>query len=149
MTSPTTPIPSQAFGEVQLTQVNFYLLILINFYLLIPSSPRSSSTPLTLYSSTIMLSTLLTGAAMVFLCTCPNHLNLFSRIFPEIGVTPNLSLNSWFLIRSINVCPHIHPGIRIFVTSILCSKIFLTGQYSVPYSRAGLIAVRPSGRIFS
>ena len=95
-----------------------------------------------LLPSTIMLSTLLTGAPRVFLYTCPNHLNLFSRVFPEIGATPSLSINSWFLIRSINVCPHIHLDIHFSVTSILCSKIFLTGQNLVPYSIAGLIAVR-------
>ena len=92
--------------------------------------------------SIIMLSTLLIGVSKVFLCTCLNHFNLFLRIFPVIRVTPSLSLNSWFLIRSINVCPHIHLSIRNSVTFILCSKIFFTGQYSVHYSRAGLIVAR-------
>ena len=89
-----------------------------------------------------MLSIHLTGASKVFLYICPNHINLFSRIFSEIGATVKLFLNSWFLIRSINVCPHIHQSIRIFVTFILCSKIFFTGENSIPYSKAGLIATR-------
>ena len=85
--------------------------------------------------STMRLSILLTRASKVFLCTCQNYLNLFSRIFAEIGATPSLSLNSWFLIRSIKVFPHIHLSIRISVTSILCSKIFFTGQHSIPYNK--------------
>ena len=44
MTPPTIPIPSQALGEVQLPQVDFYLFV--------SSSPGSSSTPLTLYYNT-------------------------------------------------------------------------------------------------
>src|SRR5690242_407878 len=106
----------------------------VNSYLLIPSSP---GLPRLLLPSTLIFSTLLTSASKVFLCTWPNHLNLFSHIFSDIGATPSLFLNSWFLVRSINVCPHIHLSICISVTFILCLKIFFTGQHSVPYSRAG------------
>ena len=72
-----------------------------------------------LLPSTMMLLILLIEASKVILRTCPNHLNLFSRIFAEIGATPSLSLNSWFLIQSINVWPHIHLNICISITFIL------------------------------
>ena len=64
------------------------------------------SLPRLLLPSTMMHLILLIGASWVFLCTCPNHLNLFSRIFAKKGATPNFSLNSWFLILSIIVTTH-------------------------------------------
>ena len=42
---------------------------------------KNSHQPENLSSSFVMLSTHLTRAAKVFRYTCPNHLNLFSRIF--------------------------------------------------------------------
>ena len=50
--------------------------------------------PRFLLPSTMMLSILLTGEWRVFFCTCPNYLNLFSRILSDSGATPNFSLNS-------------------------------------------------------
>ena len=107
--------------------------------LLICSSHVLLGLPRCLLPSTMMHSILLTGASCVFLYTCPNYLNLFSRIFAERGATPNFSLNSWFHIISIIVLPHLHLSIRISVTSILCSKTFFTGQHSVPYNNVSLI----------
>ena len=94
-----------------------------------------------LLSSTIILSILFTRELYVFLRICPNHLYLSSRIFVERGATHNFSLNSWFLIISIIVCPPIHLNIRISVTFMLCSKTFFTGQHSVPYKKDGVIAM--------
>ena len=77
----------------------------VNSYLLIPSSPGSSSTPLTLYNTAFY----------------PPHggvegLSLHMTKPPQsIGATPSLSLNFWFLIRSINAWSHIHLSIRIYV----------------------------------
>ena len=93
-----------------------------------------------LLPSTMILSILLTGASKVFPYTCPNNLNLFSRIFSKIGATLNFSLNSWFQISFIIMLSHIHLSIRISATFILCSKVFFTGQHSVPYIKANLIA---------
>ena len=109
------------------------------FYLLFPYSPKSSSTSLTLHYDAFDP---FQRASKVFLYTCLNHLNLFSRIFAEIGATPSFSLKSWFLIQSILLLPHIHLNILISVTSILYSKVFFIGQHSVPYSKVSLIATR-------
>ena len=95
--------------------------------------------PHLLLPSNMMLSILLMEPSKVFLCTCSNHLNLFPRIFAKIVATLSFSLNSWFLILSINVWPHIHLSMRISITSILCSKFFFTGQHVVLYNKAGLI----------
>ena len=110
--------------------------------LLICSSHVLLCLPQLLLPFTMIHSILFTGASFVFLCTCLNHLNLFSRILAERGATLNFSLNSWFLIVSIIVLAHMHLSIRIYVTFILYSKTLFTGPYSVPYNNAGLIATR-------
>ena len=106
-TPPTSPIPGQVTEKCNLCRSTFICLSQVLLDL-----------PRLLLPSTMRLSILLTGASKVFLYTCSNHLNLFSRIFAKIGATPSLSLNSWFLIRSIKVFPHIHLSIRIFVTYV-------------------------------
>ena len=65
--------------------------------------------------------------------------------FSEIGATPSLSLNSWFLIRSINVCPHIHLNIRISVTSILFQK---SSFWAKILSHTAKQVCLPPGKIF-
>ena len=123
-------IPSQVRGEAQFTQVVLYLLnpcFLRSSWLLLPS--------------TMMLFILLTGKSRVFLCTCPNHLNLFSRIFVDSRATPNFNLSSWFLSLSTIMLFHIHLSISISATFIFYSWIFLTGQHFVSYNKDGLIAV--------
>ncbi|KAJ0939040.1 hypothetical protein HanRHA438_Chr02g0056571 [Helianthus annuus] len=65
----------------------------------------------------------------------PKHLSLPSFILSEILVTPNLSLNTSFLIRSNLVWPHIHLNILISATSILRACVFLMAQHSVPFNR--------------
>ena len=63
--------------------------------------------PRLLLPSIIMLSTLLTGVTKVFLCTCPKHLNLFSRIFPEIRLP--LVCRKLLIPNSIHQCMSTHP----------------------------------------
>ena len=88
--TPTGPILGQVLGEVELMHITFNLFL--------PRSRRSSSTSLALHYDVFDPSN---WASCVFLCTCLNHLNLFSHIFAERGATPNFSLNSWFLFLSI------------------------------------------------
>ena len=111
----------------------------VNSHLLIPNSPGSASTPLTLYYNAFYRPHWGGKSHSLHMSKPPQF--IFAH-FREIVATPSLSLNSWFLIQPINVCPHIHLSIRISVTSILCSTNFFTYQHSVPYSRAGLIAAR-------
>src|ERR1043165_6673915 len=108
---------------------------------LIRASQVNLGLPLFLLPSTTHASTALTGAVVHLLFTCQNHLNLPSFILSDILATPNLSLKTSFLIRSILVCPPIHLSILISATSILRACVFLIAQHSVPYNIAGLIAV--------
>ena len=128
MTLPTNSISSQVSKEVQLQQVNFYLLLSLSF----------GFTQLCL-PSTIRISTIPTGVSAIFLFTCSNHPNLFSCNFSDKGTIPNLSLNSQFLILSIVVWPHIYLDILISATSIFCSKDFCTCQNYALYNSASLM----------
>src|SRR3972149_403332 len=87
---PTIPIMDHVLREVQLYQIMSNLFI--------PCQFRSASAPL---PSTVMFSTYLTGVVVFLLRTCSNHLIRPSLIFNEMCVTPNLSQNTSFLIRSI------------------------------------------------
>ena len=89
-------------------------------YFFICSSHVLIGLPRLLLPFTMMLLIRLTRASKFFLYTCQNHLNLFTRIFAEIGEIPCFSLYSWFLIIFIIVCPHIHLNIYISVTFIFC-----------------------------
>ena len=82
------------------TLYSVYIEIQIIVFLL---SKFNLGLPWLLLPSTMMLTILLIGALKVFLCTCSNHLNLYSCIFTKIGATHSFSLNSRFLILSIIV----------------------------------------------
>ncbi|KAL6572539.1 hypothetical protein OROMI_013497 [Orobanche minor] len=95
--------------------------------------------PLLLPPTTNKLSTLLTGAATCLLRTWPNHLNLPSLTFAEMGATPRVILKTLFGILSNNVRPHDHRNILISAASNLLSSDFFIAQHSEPYNIAGLI----------
>ncbi|MFS7917735.1 hypothetical protein Hanom_Chr03g00192681 [Helianthus anomalus] len=107
---------------------------------LICSSHVNLGPPLLLFPSTMRISTVLTGAVVGLLFTCPNHRNLPSFILPDILVTPNFSLKTSFLIWSNLVYPYIHLGLLISAISILRAYVFLIAQQSIPYNIAGLTA---------
>ncbi|KAL6506682.1 hypothetical protein OROHE_022514 [Orobanche hederae] len=93
--------------------------------------------PLLLPPSTNKLSTLLTGAEACLLRTWPNHLNLPSLTFAEIGATSSAFLKTPFGILSNNVRPHDHRSILISAASNLLSSDFFIAQHSEPYNIAG------------
>ncbi|KAL6574293.1 hypothetical protein OROHE_001197 [Orobanche hederae] len=95
--------------------------------------------PLLLPPKTTKLSTLLTRAEACLLRTWPNHLNLPSLTFAEIGATSNDSLKIPFGILSSKVRPHDHRNILISAASNLLSSDFFIAQHSEPYNIAGLI----------
>ena len=75
------------------------------------------------------------------LCTCPNHLNLFSLRNSAIGYTCASFQMSTFLTWSSLVFPLAHRSMRISVVRNSLSYFFLTAQHSAPYTMAGFIAV--------
>ena len=131
MMPPTTPILSQALGEVQLPQVNFYLLI--------PSSSGFSSSPLTLYYNAFY-SPHRGGESLSLHMSKPSH-SIFAHFSKNRGYSQFVS--KLLVPNSIHQCVPTHPPQHTqFCNFHPMSKNFLTGQHSVSYSRAGLIAVR-------
>ncbi|KAL6560598.1 hypothetical protein OROGR_004157 [Orobanche gracilis] len=96
--------------------------------------------PLLLPPTTNRLSTLLTGAETSLLRTCPNHLNLTSLTFAEMGVTSSTFLKTLFGILSIIVRPHDQRNILISAASNLLSSDFFIAQHSESYNIVRLIA---------
>ncbi|KAL6547702.1 hypothetical protein OROHE_009407 [Orobanche hederae] len=96
--------------------------------------------PLLLPPTTNKLSTLLTGAEACLLRTWPNHLNLPSLAFAEMGATSSAYLKTPFGILSNKVRPHDHRNILISATSNLLSSDFFIAQHSEPYNIASLVA---------
>ncbi|KAL6507859.1 hypothetical protein OROGR_024054 [Orobanche gracilis] len=96
--------------------------------------------PLLLSPTTKKLSTLLNGAEASLLRTCPNHLNLPSLTFAEMGATSSTFLKNLFGILSIIVRPNDQRNILISAAANLLSSDFFIAQHSEPYNIAGLIA---------
>ena len=90
----------------------------------------------------LICSTRRTGESVGLHRTWPNHRRRFYLIFSSIEATPILIRISPFLILSLRVLPHIQQSIRISVTLIFWAWYLFITQHSVPYNKAGIIAVR-------
>ena len=111
--------------------------------------------PRFLFPSTSICNIFLVASSLSLLCTCPNHLNLFSQRNSAIGYMCTyllLKINlltyllasfqmSTFLTWSSLVFPLAHRSMRISVVCIFLSSFFLTAKHSAPYTTAGFIAV--------
>ena len=90
----------------------------------------------------LIRSTRQSGASVCLRRTWSNHRRQFSFIFSYIEVTPILVRISAFLTLSLLVLPHIQRSIRISTALIFWIWYLFITQHSVPYNKAGLIAVR-------
>ena len=95
--------------------------------------------PRFLFPSTSICNMFLVASTLSLLCTCPNHLNLFSLRNYAIGYMCASFQMSTFLTWSSLVLPLAHRSMRI---SVVCNflSFFLTAQHSAPYTIAGFIA---------
>ena len=108
----------------------------ILFYQVSPSRLWSASISLSIYCHLFYLSRGLISLSR--LCTCPNHLNLFSLRYSAIGYMCASFQVSTFLTWSILVFALAHRNMRI---SVVCNflSFLLTAQHSAPYTMASFI----------
>ena len=112
------------------------------WFLAISSFTRSRfGLPRFLFPSTSICNIFLVASSLSLLCTCPNHLNLFSLRNSAIGYMCASFQMSTFLTWSSLVFPLAHRSMRISVVCNFLSSFFLTAQHSAPYTMAGFIAV--------
>ena len=92
------------------------------------------------FPSTVICNIFLVASSLSRLCTCPNHLNLFSLRNSAFGYMCVSFQMSTFLTWSTLVFPLAHRNMRI---SVACNflSFFLTAQHSAPYTMASFIAV--------
>ena len=93
-----------------------------------------------LFPSTSICNIFLVASSLSLLCTCPNHLNLFSLRNPAIGYMCASFPMSTFLTWSSLFFPHAHRSMRISIVCNFLSSFFLTAQHSAPYTMTGFIA---------
>ena len=117
----------------------------VTWFLAISSFTRSRhlsfGLPRFLFPSTSICNIFLVASSLSLLCTCPNHLNLFSLRNSAIGYMCASFQMSTFLTWSSLVFPLAHGSMRISVVCNFLSSFFLTAQHSAPYTMAGFIAV--------
>ena len=94
--------------------------------------------PSTVISSAISF---LVASYLARLCTCPNHLNLFSLRNSAIGYMCASFQMSTFLTWSSLVFPLAHHILHISVVCNFLSSFFPTAQHPSPYTMGGFIAV--------
>ena len=97
--------------------------------------------PRFLFPSTVICNIFLVASSLSLLCTCPNHLNLYSLRNSAIGYMCASFQMSTFLTWSSLAFPLAHRSMRISVVCNFLSSFFLTAQHSDPYTMAGFIAV--------
>ena len=89
--------------------------------------------PRFLFPSTVICNIFLVASSLSRLCTCPNHLNLFSLRNTAIGYMCASFQMSTFLTWSSLVFPLAHRSMRISVVRNFLSSFFLTAQHSAPW----------------
>ena len=90
----------------------------------------------------LISSTRRTGASVCLRRTLPNYRRRFSLIFSSIEATLILVRIFSFLTLSLRVRLHIQRSMRISATLIFWAWYQFIAQYSVPYNKGDLIAVR-------
>ncbi|KAL6552511.1 hypothetical protein OROHE_007875 [Orobanche hederae] len=98
------------------------------FNLILAAPPTISSVCLSSSPTTNKLSTFLTGAEACLMRTWPNHLNLSSLTFAEMGATSSAFLKIPFGILSNIMRPHDQRNILISTASNLLSNDFFIAQ---------------------
>ena len=93
------------------------------------------------FPSTVTCNIFLVASYSSRLCTCPNHLNLFSLRYSAIGYMCASFQMSTFLKWSSLVFPLAHRNKRISVVCNFLSSFFITAKYSAPYTMADFLAV--------
>ena len=83
--------------------------------------------PRFLFPSTVICNIFLVASSLSLLCTCPNHLNLFSLRNSAIGYICASFQMSTFLTWSSLVFPLAHRGMRISVVCNFLSSFFRCG----------------------
>ena len=101
----------------------------------------SCGLPRVLFPSTVICNICLLELSFSRLCTCPNHLNLFSVRNSVIGYMCASFQMSTFLTWSSLVFRLAHRSMCISVVCNFLCSFFLTAQHSAPYTMAGFIAV--------